>query len=429
MHGYHHFRMVYNRKAYTPLSLWLFSMVIIILTSCFGPPQAAAPTNSGRILLWHAWGDTGAEALDTIIKNYTSVHPGVTIIAVDMSDEDLQASFSQTAALGLGPDLLIGSSDWMHTFIEQDIISDIEPQGFEQIIFNSAALELTRHEEGIYGIPLTLQSPALYYNQDRLSPPIPNTYSTLVDLAADGHPVGISINARTAYAAISAFGPRPFNVSDETVLSIEPEGIIAWFNWLQGVQENPAFILSQDEETLSRLFLNQEIDLYLGPYSFLEQYQALEAADEAPFSLGVVSLPLGNLNFSNPLIQADILYFNQASSARQARLALDFAQFLTNNEQGSFLLRELEVAPANFRVRVDRRIYPHVQPIAQSANLGTTLPVILQPILLGTNGNATYTAVLSGAREPEEAFCEWHAEIKAVWPGAIESVGFCQTTQ
>jgi arabinogalactan oligomer/maltooligosaccharide transport system substrate-binding protein len=386
---------------------------------------------NGRILVWHSWGESGSAALEELVTKYQSVHPDVTIVITHVEPNELKDRFMRTAALGLGPDLMIGPSDWLLPLIEQNTIAPIDLDYLELIKFNPAAVELATYNRFLYGVPLSLKAPVLYANKN-LTDSIQTSYESLLEAATEGEIIAISINARTAYSGIEAFGAPLIEVVEieemGSTLRLNSEGFIAWVTWLKRAQENPNIIISNDEEALAELFRKNEVAAYLGPFAISETLLELNNGDGdiAPINLAMSLVPKNDANISRPLIQADLIYFNQASSARQQNIALSFSDFLSSSEQGNFLLRELNIVPANQRVRIARRVYPFAYAYGQSARTAVAIPIELEQVLIGTAGNTVYTAILSGAKETDTAFCDWQVQIEAAWNGPFVGAEMCE---
>lgn len=416
----------------------LFAIFLFIFSGCQllaedSTEAALRDISTGRILVWHSFGEDGGPVMDELIANYRSVYPSISVIAVHVDQNELKDRFMRTAALGLGPDIVIGSNDWLLSLIDQDLIdpissNEIDAKNLDLAKFNPAALELATFTGNLYALPLSIQAPVLYTNRDLIDN-VPGTYDALIETASNGQLVAISTDPRTAFLGIEAFGPSLLNLEpsedDMGSIQLNPEGFIAWVTWLKDAQENPNIILSQDEETLGRLFFEGDVATYLGPYQRPAEFSTTSESNQLT-NVSINSVPKTEMNISRPLIKASLIYFNKASSARQRNIALDFSTFLTNSEQGNFLLRELKLTPANRRVPVDRRVYPFVYAFSQSGRTAVALPRQLEPAIVGPPASTAYTAILSGAQEPEDAFCDWQIQIEAAWDGPFIGADFCE---
>lgn len=405
-------------KLIPPLVLW--GICLISLVGC----GAASEQNSedennvsadidGRIMLWHSWPEGEADALQAQIDSFERLHPDVRVVVAALSQDEILDRYKNTAALGLGPDLLLGNSRWLSTLVETETIRPVVDSDLDLGRFYPAAVQLVTLEEKRWGVPITLSAPALFYNTGLVETP-PVTFEELLQQAEDGRAVGLHTGATSAYLGIQAFGD-PLISEEGDELRLKVNGLIAWVSWLKEAQTNPNVILSKDEETLSRLFDRGDIAYTIGGFEDRGRYEeALTQKDEK--ELGIAPLPAGPIGPARPLIEADVLYFNRASSDRQFRLAQQLARFLSNSEQNSTLMRDVGRVPANQRVRVNSRAYPEVAPFVQSGRTAVVIPLALETLITQTLDDSVYTAVLTGVEEPEAAVCAWQEAFVAESP-------------
>ena len=363
----------------------------------------------GRILVWHGWDGREAAVLESQIATFRRLHPNVTIAVVQVPPGDILGRYIETAQLGLGPDLLVGKSEWLNDLIVYQVVQDISAEAnTANSRYVPSTLERLRDGTAIYGLPLTMRPPALYYNTHLVQKPA-NTLEDLLQQATDGHVVALSTRAASAYWGMATFGP-PLFVGG--TLSADAGGLEKWLDWLKRAQDNPNVILSQDDASLEQLFAAGRASYYVGSVDLWYGFQeALRDPETGQGGVGVAPLPAGTLN-GRPLLEVDALFFNPASSDRQSALAHQLADFLTNAEQGNVLMRELGRVPANQRVRVNSRLYPEIAVFAQQGRLAANLPRPVRPLVLGDLGNGVYTAVLSGARTTQGAVCEYTQTIR-----------------
>lgn len=386
----------------------------------------------GRILLWHSWSEEDALILDEVIDVFEQLHPAVTVITVRVDARELQTRYGDTAVLGLGPDLLIGPSDWLLPLANETLIDNIEPEltadeSFDVARYVPSAFALVSYAEGIYGLPLNLQTPALYYNRRLLGESEPaDTFEGLLAQASEGQRVALSTRSEIAFMGVQAFG-SPFlaEVDNELRVGATQDGFISWLQWLQMAQEAPGIILSTDEERLTTLFLQEQVTYYIASYDQLEMFQNALNADGEQI-VGATPLPSGPLGQARPLIGADILMFNTASSDSQRVVAIELAKFLTNSEQNNTFMRELGRLPANQRVRVNGGVYPLVAAFVQQGRTAVELPASLRDLIISDAGDAVYTAVLSGALTPEESICDFIQVVRQQLRSGEPDFGSCQ---
>lgn len=418
--------VTFPRKLLYPIGL-----ILLLLASCRSQPAAPQEGSSiaGRIMVWHSWGEEGTVLLDTLVGQYQAVHPDAIVVVVAQSPDEIYDRFVSTAGLGLGPDLVIGSNSWLADLVEQNLISQVSSEVVTDQVYYREAIKLSSVNDALYAIPVSLRTPALYTNT-QLTNDAPASYDALLDAARDGHRVALSAKGHDAFVGVAAFGPTLLNEVDGGV-QLDLVGFEQWLLWLKEAQENANIVVSQDEASLIRLFSRGEISYFLGSYEVREALLAETAAQEEEddaqrtFSLGIGALPSGPAGPSRAALEADLIYFNSASSERQRALALAFAQFLTNSEQSNGLLRDLNIVPANRSVRVNRVIYPLVQPFTQNSRTATALPLSLEPYIVGAEADILYTAVLSGVLEPKAALCEWYTAVEAAFAQLVDDAGYC----
>ncbi len=396
------------------------------LVSCLGSGQSTTTDDpddlDGRIMLWHSWQGVEGEILQTAIADFQRVHPNVTIVVVQLGEEEILTRYQDTAALGLGPDILVGSSTWLPALRQNETIGILDESSVPAGRFLPTALDMGKEADRFFGLPLTIDTPVLFYRSDQVEE-VAQTFEELLQQATNGQTVAISTGAEDAFLGIQAFG-RPIVDTTGEIMMLQADGLVEWLTWLQEAQENPNVILSRDREVLARLFLDGKVTYYIGSFADLRRFRESEVEGEES-DIAVALLPSGPFSLARPLLQGDLLYFNAASSSDQRQLALTLAEFLTNEEQNNALLREAGLVPANQRVRVNSRVYPEIFPFVQSGRTAAVVPRTLRLFLIGESADAIYTAVLAGVEEPLEAFCGWQAEVLTELSTPIEGDPAC----
>ncbi len=405
----------------------LLFAIVLILGLVFGyqfDQVSSFSFRTNRIMVWHGWGEEGHQTLEELVGRFNSIRPDIRIILVDVAEDDLLDQYRERAELGLGPDILIGPNDWIATLADAQLIDPIVlSEAFDATRFSSAVWDTARYQNDLYGYPLVLQTPALYYNKS-LTDEAVESFADLVTATETGRPVGISLDPQTTFAMIGAFG-MPIVSAQEDVVNVSELGFVTWAEWVKETQANPDIFFTTQTGELDQLFFNGELAYYVGPYQVKERYQSQFESGNVEFELGVSPLPRSASGIARPLIQTEMIYFNYASSAGQRDSALVFAGFLTNEEQNSFLLRELEVAPANQKVRIDRRIFDQVYPYTQGSLLGIRIPHELKQLFVDDEITDVYTNILTGAQETNEIFCELEKSLLDRWGGSSERSSYC----
>jgi multiple sugar transport system substrate-binding protein len=373
-------------------------LLAIALSAC-RPQPGGEDALRGRILLWHGLAEGETAVLEDILAQYEAIHPGTKIISVAVAPEALRQQYAETASLGLGPDLLLAPAAWAGELAEAELLRTVESGDFGANDYSQAALASLRAGDAYLGLPFALEPAALVVNRALATVP-PESLAVMLGQADAGFAVGLNLSFDQIYWGIGAFGDPLVDVDGR--LSLADSGLEAWLDWLKTAQETAGVVLLRDDETLGELFLSGRLAyLVAGPdfLPVLAERMDLE-------TLSVVPLPAGPAGEAAPLIHTEALMLNAASSRDQARLALAVAQFLTNTEQSTRLMRENQIVPANRRVRVDRQVYPLLAGFVSQSRQATALPPSVPLSALVELGDTAVTNVLAGVLTPEEAVCQ-----------------------
>lgn len=381
---------------------------LLLLAGC----QIAAPDNelSGHITLWHRWPPEEAAVLEETLSEFEEIHPEVRITAIALPEERILEEFKQAGNDGLGPGLLLGADGWIGELVETDMLRPLSSDLIADSFFNSRNSSLVQYDDQLFGVPLSVGPRVLYYNKNMVDEP-PSTLDELLDEAAAGNRVVFVPRFEEAYWGVQAFGDGLFD--DQHRFTLAESGFQEWLTWLDSAQSAPGMILSVDDDSLFELFTTGQVAYYVGGPQKLVELAAIAADEEAEegFDFGVVPLPDGPNNAAGPLLPAETIMLYAHTSAAQTRLANALAAFLVNPQQSVRFMRELDRAPANPAVWVDRRIYPTVHGFSEQARTSVVIPneVLTEPLIAA--GNRAYVGALSGSLTPEEAVCLFGQEV------------------
>ncbi len=397
MTRYAHHRFLYFSR---------YLALVLALVACQAPPSDD-PRPRGQILLWHSLDEAQTVVLDELLGRFIEINPEAEIISLAVPPEALLQRYRDTASLGLGPDLLIAPAIWIGDLAQAGLIRSLTRADFGANDYVAPAILAARAGETIYGLPLSVAPPALYYHRDQVTSP-PDTLEELLAEAEAGQEVAMSAAFDQAYWGIGAFGGGLFDLAGEPVLA--DSGFAGWLAWLKSAQEAPGVVLLRDGDVLLDLFIAGRVAyLVAGP----ERLGTLREAVPAE-QLGVAPLPAGPAGPAAPLIQAQAAMINAASSPRQAALALALAQFLTNAEQSIILMREAGLVPANRRIQVDNRVFPQLASFVAARQGAVVVPGDLPWPDFFAVGDAIYANVLAGVLTPDEAVCQFAREVNVL---------------
>ncbi|MEZ4868399.1 MAG: extracellular solute-binding protein [Caldilineaceae bacterium] len=351
------------------------------------------------MLLWHAWNDNDAQALDDVLLKFLEIHPDVNIKAQRFTTvADMLEQYQVAAEAGLGPDLLIAPNQQVRTLADLQLIDAVGtalPDAVQQR-YTPAALDSLQYGGKLYGIPATLDTLVLYYDRTRVDQPA-TTLDQLLAEAAEGRVVAISTNFRDAFWGVQAFGGKLFDEGRRVIL--DRGGFANWLAWLKDARDAPGMILDSNREVLLNRFIADGVAYYVGYASELSTILANKPSEQ----VGVAVLPSGPNGSAGPFLRVQALLFSGVSSSNQRRLALEVAQFITNAEQQATLMRRTRLVPVNTRVRVNSRLDPIVASFATQVRTGVPVLNIPEMDAVFQYGGDAYTRVLEGVMEPAEA--------------------------
>jgi maltose-binding protein MalE len=393
--------MLQRFKIISLLLIIIFAIILTLRTAYLELAPTPASRIAGTILVWHSWELDDAPALQEAANRFMGIYPETRVILTRVEPGLMLERFQDAAEIGFGPDLFIGPNEWIPFLVDNNLVLPIDDRVGDGILdrYTSATLETLRYRERLYGLPLALHTLGLFYNQRIVSEPA-TSLDELMSQAQAGVEVGLNTSFEGAFWGIRAFGGRLFD--EEQRIALDQGGFANWLNWLRNAQDVPNFVLSTDQIALRTLFMEGRLG-YLVDNSRAWR-ELTEGMEGEP--VGVAPLPIGPIGAPAPFLRAETLLFSAASSKQQVNLAVAFAQFATNTEQQTMLMRQTRRVPANLRVRINPRINPYVSAFATQARLALPYPLGEQAEMILRLGTNAFNQVLEGVLTPAEAATE-----------------------
>lgn len=389
---------------------WLTLILLTLLVAGCTASDQPATTRAGRVLLWHAWTDQKAAALTDVLARFQATHPEVVVKQqVFVTADEMLTQFQIAAAAGLGPDLMLAPSQWIPGLRAAELIDEISPAlpGTTVERYLPAALSALHDGEGLYGVPVAVDTTVLYYDRRYVTQPVA-TLDALLAVATGGQFVEIGTAFVDAFWGVPAFGGQLFDAEQRVIL--DRGGFANWLAWLKDARETPGIILDSNRAALLQRFINDGVAYYVGNTA---EYTTIVAGRTAMTTttgtltpteqIGVALLPTGPNGSAGPFLQTQGLLFSTASSVNQRILALVLAQFITNAEQQTSLMRSAGVIPANRRVRVNPSLEPVVTTFVAQTRTAVPLPNGPELAAILRFGNDAYAQVLEGLVDPATA--------------------------
>lgn len=404
---------------------WYHLIVIIItvglISGCSSTDSSACPfvmdnstfdTNiSGTIIVLSWWQESERQILNDIFTQFMDIYPNVKIVHNTYNTDNFETyiqRYIKQAELGLGPDMLIGMSHWIPELAEKELIEDISQCNIDTSHYLSNVLKTVHYQpqtkaEGLYGIPLSLHTSALYYNEallNGLHPP--KTLSELeIQAYEKSHKIVIPTDFYHGFWGLKPFGGHLLN--DKGELALNQGGFANWLDWLKEAQSDLDVILVSNsfDNSSQGMFTNGEVTYYVGRSDELVAIQEAFEKQDYGDVMRVVPLPGNGPSLpSGPLLQTETMMFNPASSPTQKQIAYRLAQFLASEEQQrKFVTQKTSRIPANTKVRVDPQVYPAWAGFIDQTKTAEPLPnnTITNPIVWDGLGDEVYIQALEGA--------------------------------
>lgn len=209
--------------------------------------EAAAPAVDGPTLT--IWADeVSAPVLDGLSSTFAEEN-GINVVVVQKGFNDLRGDYIVAAPTGEGPDILLGAHDWLGEYTASGLVAEVS-LGDKADQFAPNAIEAFTFTDGkLYGMPISSENVAFYYNPDLVAEP-PATWDEVRELSAqlveEGNKYGFLIQGRdpyhfypiqTAYGGY-VFGKDANGAWNPEDVGLNSEGSMAAFEWLDGMYED-----------------------------------------------------------------------------------------------------------------------------------------------------------------------------------------------
>ncbi len=384
-------------------ALWvgLLSGYIALLTSC--QPFSEVPDHRGRLLVWHAFESTEADALVEVLDLYTDLHPGVVIVPESVSTDVIVEQFLADVKSSLGPDMLIIPYDLLPPLIQAGALKNLTSYGLDLSNFMAISVDHVVYQQQLYGLPLALGTQVLCYDKTIVLDP-PETLDDLSSKLESGQQLGLVSTLFSNIWGVAAFEGRVLDDAGRIIL--DQGGFSEWLDWLRQARTDTNVIFSDDAATLQAALVERQLTYYVCESREIPELKSRMGEER----FGITLLP-GNPGLpAGPPIGTQVMTLNQVSTEAAIDLSIQLAQFLTNTQQQSRLLNQTEsLIPVNVSVEIDQRLSPIEAILFRQSWDGLSIPLehIDQAFTAGKiYGDEYYNLVLEGVLDPEQAAIE-----------------------
>ncbi len=389
----------------------IFSILLatFLLTGCSANQKILDNLNTGIILFWVGFDEEYIpeslisqyrEVFLNYIGKFHKLYPQVQIIMEIKNENDLIKELESELDKGLGPDLIFTNSTKILPLIEAKALRPLEKDALDFLQFRFEALDQFFSQDKMYGVPLELITQALCYNKKKVKQ-LPETLSELITQSRAGYSVGMLSDFEGAFWGTQIFGGQLLDAQGRVTLD-QGWGWIRWMEWLKGAKNEPNFILNENSLILQNAFIEGNLAYLVCSSAQIPFLRDSLGANK----FGVALLPGEENQPAGPPLIVNGLLFSSNSSDHQNKIALQFAQFLANQQQQTDLAAELRsFIPANREAIIDLRLFP-VQGILQKQSqtaVAFTLDQTEKINFIIKYGQNYYKRVMVGEISPEEA--------------------------
>lgn len=158
--------------------LTLISLILVLFTlngaSCLKGPTGGEPQEQITLTMWGLF--DSEEVFQPLINDFQLIHKNIKVNYIKKDFDEYELKTSEALAAGTGPDIWMIRNDWMPRHYEKLVplsegVINIDKKNKSDLeIYKDkfAPIAATENiiDEKIYGIPFSIDTLALYYNQD-----------------------------------------------------------------------------------------------------------------------------------------------------------------------------------------------------------------------------------------------------------------------
>ena len=416
-------------------------LAVIIAAACAAPvgtgsPGTVAPTAAvlptTTLVLWHGWYGDERATLGRLVEqfNRTSTQGRISLQAVPLAT--FAGELRRAAASGSGPHIAIVPHPWIGDLARDGVLLSLDGAFSTDELADfiptslAAAYATVDARRQLYGVPLTFDTLALYYNRANVLV-APEDTATLFERArgltdrrgtAPVWGLALNLSVDTTIGYLYAFGGRVF--ADDGTLALGGSGragATRWLAWLQQLQADDGLLAPAEQSILvDRELRNGRALITFDWAHHLALYRGLWGEN-----LGVAPLPrLSDTGQpARPYLRADVLVANRRLGGGEVRTALAFARFLSSDgAQRALLDGDMQPARGALPLEGDAPRMVIARVFRSQAAMAVPMPAYPQRALVEQELRVMQRQVLSGVMSPEQAVDEADRRLRERLSGA-----------
>lgn len=302
------------------------SMMIGALSGCGGnKEESSAETDSGSVVIW-----TNLENEAETLKEYAEKWEAETGNKVEVIHEtaDIQ-QFAQAVKSADGSDGIYGiANDQLANYIDAGLVQEVPEEVYKDEDYVAAAVQACYAEGKRYGVPVAVETNALFYNTDKIKE-LPATWEELLEVAKEQG--GIQFEASSIYydlGFLRAYDSYIFKYEDGNYdvedIGLGKEEAIKAYTFINQLASDYQFITSDiTSDTAKSNFQNGVTAFYIGgPWD-------IDGLNSAGTPFAVAPMPqLNGKNFVTP-VGTQVGFVSSKSDSQD--IVWEFYQYLMEN--------------------------------------------------------------------------------------------------
>jgi len=371
----------------------------LLLAGCSGGGGAEQTADSSAELV--IWTDQEREAAITAAAKAFEDETGAKVTLVQKNFEDLRNDFISQVPTGEGPDITVGSHDWLGALVAAGVVDTID-LGDKASEFEPVALEAMTYDGQLYALPYSLETVALVQNVDLVGADAPATWDEMIQkgLAAGTerpfviNTAGETGDGYTMYGFQTSFG-APVFVQDASGSYTNEVGMggaagEAFAQWLHANGSAGTGYLSTtiDYDINNELFASGKAPYTVqGPWAISSFPDVNVAVNPIPSAGGQAAAPF-----------VGVQGFYLSSQSKNALLAQEFLVNYLGTEDAQRALYEADPRiPAWSSLAEEVASDPIIAGFLASSQNGVPMPSIPEMGSVWDFWNAAESQIISGA--------------------------------
>lgn len=345
-------------------------------------------------------------ALLRAINEFQKFYPSVLFDVQYVPELDLKTAFEQASLEQRAPTVLIGAGEWGPAFYDSGLVIDLSSLASSELLntLNPAAVQATRYQSALIGLPFDLRGVVLYRNAGLVPQPAA-TFDELVSLSQDtqrGNVFGAVLERSFFYAGghLLGLGGELMTATGEPAFNT-PAGI-AWVNLLRAFEEaGPPDFFSEND---LNLFKEGRVGFIIdGTWNRQSLAEAIGAQN-----LSIDMWPIHESGSLAGFIQTENIYLTPGALDEEFRVSWSFVQHLMTPASQAMvanvgLIPAINGSPVNVAASEMRIDDPLVLQAMQALADGVAYPLAPQMPVYATQLEIALQSVYDNQASPAAA--------------------------